>query len=120
MKITAIRYRRLKSQTVGYGHEAVEAEAQVEDGEAPDDALSALKAWVDRHVDAALRHEYNARRAEELANRVAGLESDRDRLRSEVERNREILRQHSKLADLARANGMGEQADLLNGEEIPF
>lgn len=45
MKIVAVRYRKLVSGP-GFSNQAVEAEANLEEGETPEDALFNLSAWV--------------------------------------------------------------------------
>ncbi len=49
MKITTVRVRRLQSFPFGFGHVAVEIEAQVEDdrGETPEQVLHDLRGRVD-------------------------------------------------------------------------
>lgn len=119
MKITTIRFRRLQSHAVGYGHDAVEAEAAVEAGETPEETMAALKAWVLTELASEARLRSLERNASHLETEVARLKNERDDIVSDIERGRKVLREHDKLADLARRNGMGEQADLL-GDGMPF
>lgn len=80
MKIISVRYRKLISLP-GYENKAVEAEAAVDQGEAPEDALLLLSQWVHEQLSgekavtdlAALRQEVNF------------LHSQRQQLRGAVE-----------------------------------
>lgn len=49
MKITSVTYRELKS-TPGYGHQAIEATAEIRVSESPDLVLEELKSWVKKQL----------------------------------------------------------------------
>lgn len=120
MKITTIRYRRLQSHDRGYGHDAVEAEAQIDEGEDADAALDTLKAWVlhrlegvrevDRHIDSLQRLQGDVKSAER---RLAGLHDD-------IKQGREIIGQHEKLAEIAKREGLDAEGDQLFAVGLPF
>ncbi len=119
MKIITVRFRRLESHKRGYGHDAVEAEAQVEPYETADEALTKLQVWV----SARLRHE------QEIDDRINDLERLRDNvahyerrvagLKEDIDRGRKIIAEHEKLHDLAREHGLDTEAGEL-GDGIPF
>lgn len=117
MQIKAVRVRKLLSGP-GYNHHAVEAEAVVGDDEDAAAVREQLTAWVDaelrghREIDELREHR------DSLRSEVRDLENLRDSLRHQVEQSRKIIREHTKLADLAAAQGIKYQGEL--GDEIPF
>ena len=119
MKITTVRYRRLQSHDRGYGHDAMEAEAEVQPGETADDAFAKLKEWV----TVQLGHQREIGRLcdtlESLRDRVKAEERSRDRVKAEAEEYRKVLEQNDKLYELALANGLTEEANLLS-MPVPF
>ncbi|MDB5552161.1 MAG: hypothetical protein JWL86_2145 [Rhizobium sp.] len=119
MKITTIRFRRLRSHDRGYGHDAVEAEAEVQLGETPDEAFSALKAWV----DAKLTEEREIGRIngdlQSLRQQLEHETRDRDRLKKEAEEWRAIARSNADFLELARKAGRDDLIALID-DGIPF
>lgn len=118
MKITVVRFRRLQSHDRGYGHDAVEAEAQVEDGETPEEAIDTLKGWVAAQLSHLKKTSELTHSLTQLMTDVKYYEGSLARVQQQIEYNRKILREHDKLAELARANGLDFEADQLDG--IPF
>lgn len=80
MIITAVRYRKLVTGS-NYSHQAVEAEAAVLDGDAPEDILLELSAWVRGQVDGESPVLVDV---ETLRNEVAALFRLRDQLHGAV------------------------------------
>lgn len=120
MKIKVVRYRRLISHDRGYGHDAVEAEAQVDDGEEAEAAFDALKAWVHERL---AKEEERSKLIYDLAQLRRDVEyaaRDRDRLKRETEDFRKIARGNSDLHNLAIKAGRNDLALLLGDSEIPF
>lgn len=103
MKITTIRYRKLISLP-GFENKAVEAEATVDAGEQPEDALLLLSQWVhgqltgDRSVCdlPALRQEvdYLHGQRAQLRIAVATAETEKRKLRDEI-RDLEVKREEA-------------------------
>lgn len=118
MRITAIRYRRLQSHEFGYGHDAVEAEAQIDEGEDAETALDELKAWVQNKLNKSELTRKLSTDLNDLANEVRSLEATRDRLLGEIKANRKIIVEHESLAALAREKGI--DAGNLIDDGIPF
>lgn len=121
MKITSIRFRRLQSHDRGYGHDAVEAEATVSEGEAPEQAMADLKLWVMEQLGRVREVDKLVEAAQRLREDVTRYERDRDRLKKEVDVYRKVVRESDKLHALAKAAGLTEEAEMLfNADEIPF
>jgi hypothetical protein len=118
MRITTIRYRRLQSHERGYGHDAVEAEAQIDEDEDAESALAELKVWVLERLDGIRKISEHCETLQRLQERVTSEERRLERLQNEVKLNRQIINQHAKLADLARTNGLDTEADSL--DQVPF
>ncbi|WP_380873644.1 hypothetical protein ACFB49_42890 [Sphingomonas sp. DBB INV C78] len=119
MKITTVRFRRLESHKHGYGHDAIEAEASVEDGETADEALSALQAWVLARLKQEAEISNHIWSLERLQDNVSSYERTLAGLKKDVERGRKVISDHEKLADLAREHGLDAQASQL-GDGVPF
>jgi len=119
MKITTVRYRRLKSHQHGYGHDAIEAEAQVDEGESAEDALSGLKIWVQERLADGEERDRAYRKLEDIRLDVERYTRDRDRLKGECEEIRKIARGSDDLYELAKKAGREDLAALFN-DEIPF
>lgn len=119
MKITAIRIRKLVSRSVGYGHDAAEIEAQIEEGDDPD----AVAAELHRRVDAEIRQGAERNRLTvtmtELYDAVTDLERQKERLTKQVEANRKAIREHEGLLELANERGIKLDGDLAD-QLIPF
>lgn len=113
MKITEVSYRALRTGH-GYNNTAVEAKAEVGDGQDADAVLAELKHWVDGQVDEQLKRHDAYETLSSLGQQIVYAKSERDRLEKRVEAMREIVREHQKLADLARNHGLGGCALLLD------
>lgn len=122
MKITEVGYRRLESHKHGYGHDAFEARGLVEDGETPEQALEALRVWVDGKINASRALDKMIDDNESLVRKLAGKQREFDSLAAEVTAARAVIRKCDKLATLAREHGLAAEADLLDGAigGIPF
>ncbi|QTH19624.1 hypothetical protein HRJ34_14700 [Rhizorhabdus wittichii] len=119
MKITVVRYRRLQSHKHGYGHDAFEAEAQVDDGETAEEAVAALREWVDGQLAAAAKVLDLRDTVELLTHEVEVQTRTRDRLKSEAEEYRKITKAGTDLYNLAVQAGRSDLVDLF-ADEIPF
>jgi hypothetical protein len=120
MKITTVRYRRLQSHDRGYGHDAVEAEAQVDQGEDADAAFAALREWVLYRLGTIREVDQHLETLDRLRNAVQSEKRYLDGLKADVKRGREIIEKHEKLADLAREHGIEVEAANLIDDGIPF
>jgi hypothetical protein len=120
MKITVIRYRRLQSHEFGYGHDAVEAEAQIDEGEDAESALGELKLWVNQRLDGIREVDRHVRTLQTLREQVVSHENERDQLAREIKANRKVIAEHENLAALARENGIDVEAANLIDDGIPF
>ncbi len=118
MRITAIRYRRLQSHERGYGHDAVEAEAQIDEHEDAEAALDELKVWVLHRLDGVREIDRHIETLQSLREQVVSHERERDRLGAEIKANRKIIAEHEDLAALARKEGI--DAGNLIDDGIPF
>ena len=118
MHITTIRYRRLQSHERGYGHDAVEAAAQIDAGEDPEAALAELKVWVLHRLDGIREIDRHCETLDSLRHQVVDREREKIRLDAEIKRNREIIAGHEKLAELARKEGI-DGADLTHWMPLP-
>lgn len=113
MKIMEISYRSLKTGR-GYNNSAVEARARLEAGEDPEKALAELKFWVEKQVDDNLKQQEAHETLTNVLDRVEWAKREADRHEKRGEAYRELLREKPRLADLARANGLGGDALLLD------
>lgn len=98
MIITAVRYRKLVTGP-GYSHQAVEAEATVMEGDAPEDILLELSAWVRSQVEGKspvladpimLREEVDQlyRQRDQLRSAVAQADLELKAVRNQIAANR--------------------------------
>ena len=92
MKITAIRYRKLVSGP-SFENKAVEAEAVVEDGDAPEETLFELSQWVHAQLKGettfdidALRQDvrFMAGQRDQLSKAIATDKAELQRLRDDI------------------------------------
>lgn len=122
MKITKIRLRSLHSISHGYGHEAVEIEADVADGEDVEQAIHDLRDRLASELRASLdmREAFTktGRQRARAFQEIGSLERERDNLRQQMLENRRVLGQYDALRELAIAQGL-PGADKLDGE-LPF
>ena len=114
MKVTTIRLRKLASMPDGYGHHAVEIEAQVEPGEAIEVAAAQLHAEVDQQL-ATLQGRTSVRQSlDDMQDEVEWQREERRRLDAEVSRLHGIVAAHQDLAELAEERGLN-----LHGLPLP-
>lgn len=106
MKITAIRIRKLVSRATGYGHDAAEIEAAVEDGDDP----AAVAEELHRLVDTQIRQGADADRLrytlDDLRSEVVRLERQKSGLVRELADQREEICKHEALAEMAVKAGI--------------
>jgi hypothetical protein len=118
MNVTHIRIRKLVSRDTGYGHDAAEIEAQVEDG----DDWEQVAIEVHRMVDSQIRQgkeAYGLRHClDDLRTLVHNIERERDDLAKQISENRKIIQPYEKLEILARNHGIDTAG--LNDDGIPF
>lgn len=119
MKITTIRYRRLESHKRGYGHDAVEAEAQLDEGEDAEAAMAELKVWVLHRLDGIREIDDHCETLNGIRNRLRDAEREQERLDREIKRKRELVSQFEKLGELAKERGI-DAGDLLTDDGVPF
>lgn len=119
MDILSVRYRRLQSSKYDYGHTAIEAEARVEEGETPTDALTKLRAFVDAEVAGVADAEKLIRSIDQLQREIRSLERSREELVADVRRGRAVISEHKQIGRLAREAGLDQAADKLP-DGIPF
>ncbi|MFY9351661.1 MAG: hypothetical protein WBL20_07815 [Sphingobium sp.] len=113
MKITEISYRSLKTGR-GYNNSAVEARARIEEGETPEIALAELKFWVEKQLDGQLKQQDAYEELTNVLDRVEWAKREADRHEKRGKAYRELLKEKPRLAELARANGLGGDALLLD------
>ena len=106
MKVTTIRLRKLVSTPHGYGHHAVELEAQIEDGESYDEAMEKLRRQVDAQVHQAGERDTLTQTLDELRRDVKWHEDRLARVKAEVTANRAIIKAHDQLQQLAAKLGV--------------
>ena len=126
MRITAIRIRKLRSHQHGYGHDAAEIEAAVEDGDDPAVVAETLHAAVEAELYRANRKHDALRSLSELNGQIATSEHEKARLericaelKADVARQRAIIAAHEKLAGLAKQQNL-PGADNLLDDGRPF
>jgi hypothetical protein len=118
LRVTSVRFRRLKSSSVGYHHTALEAEASVPSDRAANDVLEDLIAWIDERLGIEDRVDESRGRLERLIGEEHRLTRTVELLRADVERNRQIIEKYEVLGELARERGIGGAKEL--GDEQPF
>lgn len=75
LNITTVTYRRLKSDSYGYGHQMIEASADVGDGEDAKATLDQLRDWVLGEVELCSQRRALAGEVEALQRRVCELKA---------------------------------------------
>jgi hypothetical protein len=101
MRITAIRIRKLVSRATGYGHDAAEIEAALEDGDDPDTVATELRQRVDTEIRHSQERSLLDGILDELRYEVVRLERQRDGLHREIDDQRKIINDIEKLAEMA-------------------
>jgi len=120
VKITTVRYRRLQSHDRGYGHDAVEAEGQIEDGEDADAALDALKLWVLHRLDGIREIDHHIDTLQSLRGQVSSAERRLSGIKEDIETGRKIITEHEKLAEIAKREGLDAEGEQLFAVNLPF
>lgn len=69
--------------------------------------------WVERQIDAHLELDDAWADLQSARDRAEGYKAEADRLQKKIDAQREVIREHSKLADIARREGLGGPAMLL-------
>ena len=106
MKVTTIRLRKLVSTPHGYGHHAVELEAQVEPGETYDEAVEKLGHEVDVQIRQAGERDQLRQTLDQLRSDVKWHEDRLVAVKMDVATNRAIIKACDKLQDLAAKHGI--------------
>ena len=106
MKITAIRIRKLVSRERGYGHDAAEIEAAVEDGDNPEDVAATLHNMVDAQIRAGSREAHLRETMEQLYENIHGLERRRDIVNQELADQNAAIRKNDALIKLGKKHGI--------------
>lgn len=106
MKITAIRIRKLVSRPTGYGHDAAEIEAQVEDG----DDVESVAASLHSHCEAEIRRGREfadlRRTLDDLRSDVMRLQRQRDGIEDDLKRIRDQIAEAQDFAEAAEKAGL--------------
>lgn len=113
MKILTVSYRALRTGR-GYNNQAVEATAEVQDIETPDEALRKLRSWVDSQVDERLKAEEYYEDLSNIRDRAAFAQRELERVEKRAHAYRELLKEKPKLSALAQQHGLGGDALLLD------
>lgn len=84
MKITIVQYRQLESGP-GFSNRAVEAAAEVGEGEDPQTVLNELRIWIEAQLQAHRSHAEMQSQRDALTWEVASLQRQKERLAADVE-----------------------------------
>jgi predicted RNase H-like nuclease (RuvC/YqgF family) len=106
MKITAIRIRVLRSRSTGYGHDAAEIEAQIEDGDDPDTVAAELRRRCETEVRQGAEHSRMIDTLDDLRRDLINYEREVARLKSDCDRARKAIKECEGLAELAAERGI--------------
>jgi hypothetical protein len=106
MKITAIRIRKLVSRPTGYGHDAAEIEAQVEEGENYEDVAARLHLLVEAEVRRGREIGSLAGTLDMLREDVVRLERTRTGIEGDIERIRDEIAAATDFAEAAEKAGL--------------
>jgi len=119
LKITHIRIRVLRSRPVGYGHDAAEIEAQLEEGDDPDEVTAELR----RRCEAAVRQGAEQSRImdkiSDAYDQLRSLEEQVKRNETQVKQARDTLHQFDAFIQAAAKAGVHVPQPLTHGL-IPF
>ena len=120
MKITAVRIRVLRSHSTGYGHDAAEFEATLDEG---DDAVS-VAADLRRMCETEVRRAHEISRAyttlESLREQIVGYERNVEGKKAESKNLADMLRAFPDFVEAARKAGVRVPAMLNQELGIPF
>ena len=119
MKITHIRIRVLRSRSTGYGHDAAEIEAQLEDGDDPDQVIADLRTRCETEVRQGAEVSRLMDTLDGMRGELRFAEDRRDALRKEERALRASIMASTKLINLAVKEGIELPADLSDAV-IPF
>ena len=119
MRITHVRVRKLVSLTAGYGHDAIEMEAEVQDGESFESVVETLNSEIAKQLHKKAEERRLWRELDSLQRDVMSKMNERDGLDREIKAQRKIIREHDKLLRLAKEHGIDAQA-LDAALNLPF
>lgn len=112
MKITEVSYRALRTGR-GYNNTSAEAKAEVEDGETPESVLARLRQWVDGQIDETLKRDDAYEKLSEINERLGDAQRDLERVEKRAKEARAFIAECREIADIARREGKGGMALLL-------
>lgn len=119
MRITHMRFRKLVSRAIGYGHDAAEIEVALDDGDDP----AVVSAELHRLVDAEVRQSEERERLVgllgEYRTEVVILEGQLSGLTKSINARRATIKQHNTFIAAAIKAGIEVPADI-SEDEIPF
>lgn len=115
MKITHVRISILESGP-GYNNSSCTLEAQLDDDDDWDVVANDLRAMCKSQIKGQREIERLWETAATVRSQLNDYETARDRMRAEIEENRKIIREHEKLGEIARREGIDNS---LCGE-LPF
>ena len=119
MKITHIRIRVLRSRPVGYGHDAAEIEAQLEDGDDPGVVTTELRKRCETEVRQSAEASRLIDTIDSIREEVVFAERRRDELRKEANALHASIIGCTKLLGIAEREGIELPSDLTT-HVIPF
>jgi hypothetical protein len=120
MKITAVRIRVLRSRSTGYGHDAAEFEAQLEDGDDPIAVAADLRRMCETEVRQGAEISRNYDTLESLREQIIGYERSLEGRKAEGKNLAEMLGQFPAFVEAARKAGV-RVPQMLDGKlGIPF
>ena len=114
MKITHIRVSVLESGP-GYNNSSCTLEAQVEDGEEWTEVANELRAMCKSHIKGSNEIDRLWQDVQKTRDRLADNQAHIKRQEAEIKANREIIRSHEKLGQIATREGIPNPLD-----DIPF
>jgi|ERR1700733_11297627 len=106
MKITAIRIRVLRSRSSGYGHDACEIEAQVEEGDDPGEVAADIRSRCEAEVRQSAEEHRLIQSVDGLRSEVVSLERKRDQLKAEVNAAHKAIGDCEDLVQHAQRHGL--------------
>ena len=124
MKFTTIRYGRLVSEPGAFGHEKLEAEVQLDDGEEPETVYDVLRDWVNRRVDPSVRRQEQQRLATQR--QIEALRDQAARLQRDLENQGRVFRAGDTMTTAETVTFDGPQEDAgatkrpLSADDCPF
>ena len=119
MRITHMRFRKLVSRAIGYGHDAAEIEVALDDGDDPAVVSAELHRLVDAEVRQGEEREKLVGTLDEYRKEVVWLECQLSGLSNSINARRATIKRHNKfIADAVKA-GVEVPSDI-SEDEIPF